>query len=202
MSSWDSTHVAAAVYMLKYLKHMKDEGLTFRKQLKLDQLSLRIFCDANFEGETIGMRSLSAFAIIVEEVGTVLFLSKQQTTVSKSTMESEYHCASHAAQSFEGYVNLFGQLGRVVNTPAQMLIDNVSTVAAIQTQATSFKLRHLLIDHAYLPDLFFRGVVVSPHHVDGRKHTNPADLGTKCLPADATERYIRFLLDSAGGHDL
>ena len=160
--------------MLKYLKYMKDEGLTFRKQPKLDRLSIRIFCDANFAGDTIGMRSTSAFTILVEKVGTVLFLSKQQTTVSKSTMESEYRWASHAAQVFEGYVNLFGQLGSVVQTPALLLIDNVSTIVAIQSQATSFKLRHLLIDHAYLRELSFRGMV-TPSHVDG-KH-NPADLG-------------------------
>ena len=63
-------------------------------------------------------------------------------------MESEFRSASHAAQVFDGYVNLFGQLGLVVNTPATLFVDNTATIAAIQTQATSFKLRHLLIDHA------------------------------------------------------
>jgi len=126
-------------------------------------------------------------------------MSKQQTTVSKSTMESEYRSASFAAQTVEGYINLFGQLGFRVNTPASLFVDNTATIAAIQTQATSFKLRHLLIDHAYLRELCFRGLI-SPSHVDGT--SNPADLGTKHLNADATERYSRFILDSAGGHEL
>ena len=114
------------------------------------------------------MRSTSAFTILVEKVGTILFLSKQQTTVSKSTMESEYRCASHAAQVFDGYVNVFGQLGSMVQTPARLLIDNMSTIVAIQSQATSFKLRHLLIDHAYLRELSFRGMII-PSHVDGKR---------------------------------
>ena len=100
---------------------------------------------------------------------------------------------------FDGYVNLIGQLGMIVNTPATLFVDNTATITAIQTQATSFKLRHLLIDHAYLRELCFRGLI-SPSHVDGTH--NPADLGTKHLNADATERYSRFILDSAGGHEL
>jgi hypothetical protein len=52
-------------------------------------------------------------------------------------MESEYRSASHAAQVFEGYVNLFGQLGLTVITPTTLFVDNTATIAAIQTQATS-----------------------------------------------------------------
>jgi len=199
MTAWDSTHVAAAQHILKYLKYVRDQGLTFRKPVKLDRLSVQIFSDANFGGDSLTMRSTSSFLIVVETIGTIMFMSKQQTTVSKSTMESEYRSASHAAQVFEGYVNLFGQLGLMVNTPATLFVDNTATIAAIHTQATSFKLRHLLIDHAYLRELCFRGLI-SPSHVDGT--SNPADLGTKHLPADATERYSRFILDSAGGHEL
>jgi len=199
MTTWDSTHVAAATHMLKYLKFMRDEGLRFRKHVRVDRLSMKIFCDANFAGDNPGMKSTSAFALIVECIGTVLFLSKQQSTVSKSTMEAEYRCASHASQSFEGYVNLFAQLGSIVSSPSPLLIDNTATIAAIRTQASSFKLRHLLIDHAYLRELFHRQLIL-PEHVEGQH--NPADLGTKCLSAEATARYTTYLLDSAGDHTL
>ena len=195
MTACDSTHVTAAQHILKYLKYVRDQGLTFRKPVKLDRLSMQIFSDANFGGAS----STSAFLIIVESIGSIMFMSKQQTTVSKSTMESEFRSASHAAQVCEGYVNLFGQLGLLVNTPATLFVDNTATIAATQTQATSFKLRHLLIDHAYLRELCFRSLI-SPSHVDGTH--NPADLGTKHLNADATARYSRIILDSAGGHEL
>ena len=51
MTTWDSTHVAAANHMLKYLKYMRDEGLRFHKCARIDRLSMRIFCDANFGGQ-------------------------------------------------------------------------------------------------------------------------------------------------------
>ena len=196
MTTWDSTHVVAAQHKLKYLKYVRDQRLTFRKPAKLDRLSMQIFTDANFGGGSPNMRSTSAFLIIVKSIGSIMFMSKQQATVSKSSMEAEYRSASHAAQVFEGYVNLYGQLWLLVNTPAMLFVDNTAPIAAIHTQATSFKLRHLLIDHAFLREL----CLISPTHVDG-KH-NPADLGTKHLNADATERYSRFILDSAGGHEL
>ena len=199
MTSWDSTHVAAACHILKYLKYVRDHGLPFRKPARLDRLSMQIVSDANFGGDTTTMRSTSAFLIVVETIGTIMFMSKQQAKVSKSTMESDFRSESYAAQVFDGYVNLFGQLGLVINTPATLFVDDTATIAAIQTQATSFKLCHLLIDHAYLRELCFRGLI-SPSHVDGTH--NPADLGTKHLNADATERYSRFILDSAGGHEL
>ena len=44
------------------------------------------------------------------------------------------------------------------------------------------------------------GCLISPEHIDGTH--NPADLGTKLLPAEATERYSRYVLDSAGRHSL
>ena len=85
-------------------------------------------------------------------------------------------------------------------TPVPLFIDNTATIAAIETQATSFKLRHLSIDHAYLRELCHRGMI-SPYHIDGTQ--NPADLGTaKLLPAEATERYSKYVLDSAGRHSL
>ena len=165
---------------------------------------MRVFCDANFAGEPpesthAAMRSTSAFQIVLDGIGTILFLSKQQTTVSKSTMESEYRCASHAGQVLEGFINLFGQLGITVSTPVPMYIDNTATIAAIKTQATSFKLRHLLLDHAHLREIGHRGRV-SPEHIDGLH--NPADLGTKSLPAEPTARYTAYILDSAGDHVL
>ena len=199
MTAWDSTHVAAAAHMLKHLKYLRDEGLRFRKRVSIDRLAMQIFCDANFAGDNPGMKSTSAFALVVRDVGTVLFLSKQQSTVSKSTMEAEYRCASHASQSFEGYVNLFAQLGSIVTSPSPLLIDNTATINAIRTQASSFKLRHLLIDHAYLRELFHRQLIV-PEHVEGEH--NPADLGTKCLSVEATALYTAYLLDSAGDHTL
>ena len=136
---------------------MRDEGLRFRKSVSIDRLSMQVFCDANFAGDNPGMKSTSAFALIVRDIGTVLFLSKQQSTVSKSTMEVSTDVPvmpSHASQTFEGYVNLFAQLGSTVTSPSQLMIDNTSTINAIRTQASSFKLRHLLIDHAYLRALF------------------------------------------------
>ena len=98
MTNWDSTHVTAAQHILKYLEYVRDQGLTFRKPIKIDRLSLQIFSDANFGGDTPTMRSTSAFLILVETIGTINFMSKQQTTVSKSMMESEFRSASHAVQ--------------------------------------------------------------------------------------------------------
>ena len=198
MSKWDETHVAAAIHLTKYIKSFRDDGLLFRKQLKIDRLSMRIFSDANFAGDST-MKSTSAFLIVVDSVGTLVFLSKQQSTVSKSTMESEYRSASHASQVFEGIVNVLGQLGVTVITPVPLFIDNTATIAAIKTQATSFKLRHLLLDHAHLRELSHRRLIF-PEHIDGTH--NPADMGTKLLPAEVTERYSKFILDSAGSHSF
>ena len=198
MSKWDETHVAAAIHLTKYVKSLRDDGLMFRKQPRLDRLSMRIFSDANFAGDST-LKSTSAFLIMVDTVGTLVFLSKQQTTVSKSTMESEYRSASHASQVLEGLVNVLGQLGVTVLTPVPLFIDNTATIAAIKTQATSFKLRHLLLDHAYLRELCHRHLIF-PEHIDGTHH--PADMGTKLLPAEATERYSKFILDSASSNSF
>ena len=79
--------------------------------------------------------------------------------------------------------------------PTPFAIDNTATIRAITTQATSFKLRHLLLDHAYLREQYHRGNIV-PVHIDGT--ANPADIGTKHLPAESTERYSAYILDAGG----
>ena len=186
MSKWDETHVSAAIHLTRYIKYIRDDGLMFRKQIKLDRLSMRIFSDSNFAGDST-LKSTSAFLIMVDTVGTLVFFSRQQTTVSKSTMESEYRSASHATQVFEGLVNVLGQLGVTVLTPVPLFIDNTATIAAIKTQATSFKLRHLLLDHAYLRELCHRRLIF-PEHIDGTH--NPADMGTKLLLSKVDNPYI------------
>ena len=78
VSNRDETHMSAEIHLVKYIKSIRDEGLKFRKQPKLDKLSLQIFSDVNFAGDT-NMKSTSAFLIVVESVGTIMFMSKQQT---------------------------------------------------------------------------------------------------------------------------
>ena len=66
---------------------------------------------------------------------------------------------------------------------------------AITTQATSLKLRHLLLGHAYIREQYHLGNIV-PVHMDGT--ANPANIGTKNLPAESTERYAAYILDAGG----
>ena len=70
------------------------------------------------------------------------------------------------AKCFAGIVNVLGQLGVTVITPVPIFIDSTATIAAIKTQATSFKLRHLLLDHAYLRELCHRSLIFPD-----RRHT-------------------------------
>ena len=39
--------------------------------MRIDRLSMQIFCDANFAGDNSGMKSTTVFALIVSDVGTV-----------------------------------------------------------------------------------------------------------------------------------
>ena len=79
--------------------------------------------------------------------------------------------------------------------PTSFAIDNTATMRAITTQAASFKRRHLLLDHAYLREQFHRGNLM-PVRIDGT--ANPADKGTKNLPAESTKQYGAYILGAGG----
>ena len=67
-------------------------------------------------------------------------------------MEAEYQCASHVAQTFEGYVSLFVQLGSIVESPSRIIIGNAATIGAICTlflPVTIYKAHFSFTKHGY-----------------------------------------------------
>jgi hypothetical protein len=142
------------------------------------------YCDADFAACPISRRSVTGY-VIKCGIGSILWKSVRQATVSRSTTESEYIAAGELAKEVQ-YVH---QLSRDLGLDPQCIpigCDNSMAVQLISDPISAARTKH--IDVIY-------------HHVRERVHTghmqffgiptrdNCADVFTKPLPRSLFEEH-------------
>jgi hypothetical protein len=96
MHSPTDTHMVAAKRILRYLKGTLNHGLLFRPS----SLTLQAYADANWAGNPDDRRSTSGYVVFLGST-PITWVSKKQSTVSRSSTEAEYRSlASATAEVF------------------------------------------------------------------------------------------------------
>ena len=90
-------NLIAAKHVLRYLKGTTERSLEFRKGV--DYLKLVGFCDSNWAGDVVDIRSMSGYGFQLLKKGPlVLWRCRKQATVALSTCEAEYISVTEAVQ--------------------------------------------------------------------------------------------------------
>ncbi len=96
MHSPTDTHLVAAKRILRYLKGTLTHGLLFRPS----SLHLQAYADADWAGNPDDRRSTSGYVVFLGST-PITWVSKKQSTVSRSSTEAEYRSlASATAEVF------------------------------------------------------------------------------------------------------
>ena len=91
-----SDHWKAIVRVLRYLKYTQNYGLHYSKY----PVVLEGYCDANWISDTKDSKSRSGY-IFTLGGGTVSWKSSKQTSIARSTMESEFIALDKAGEEAE-----------------------------------------------------------------------------------------------------
>jgi len=149
-------HITAVKRIFKYLKGTKELCLTLHRQPDLQLLAFADH-DADDAGEPElsdnPMRSLSGMVIGFKGVGPICTISKLQTTISRSSAESEYRCVGDCAAHIIGIRDLLDELGFKQLEPTILYEDNQACIKMTESILCSSRTRHIKRDHHFIRQL-------------------------------------------------
>ena len=116
---WD-----AALRVVRYLKGTAGHGIMLSSKL---DLSLSVFCDADWSACPTTRRSLSAYVALVGD-SPVSWKTKKQGVVSHSSAEAEYRSMAQATREIKWLRRLLVDLGAPQMRPSKLFCDSKSAI--------------------------------------------------------------------------
>lgn len=135
-------HWNATLHVLRYLKGCPSKGLYFPKVNSLQPVA---FCDAGWASCPLNRRSLTGFFI---SLGPALlsWRTKKQSTVSRSSAESEYRSMASTTSEVQWLVYLLKDFQIKFQQPINLWCDNMATLHIAANPVFHERTKHVEID--------------------------------------------------------
>jgi hypothetical protein len=126
------------------------------------KFNISAFSDADWAGCPETSRSTSGYAIFMGD-NLISWTSKKQTTVSRSSAESEYRALALTAAEVKWLLNILHDLR--IQLPAQptLLCDNTSAIFMTRNPVAQRRSRHIDIDVHFVRELVCNGILQVKH---------------------------------------
>ncbi|KAL5762227.1 hypothetical protein ACOSP7_018491 [Xanthoceras sorbifolium] len=174
MTAPHSTHFAAILHILRYLKGTMFHGLHFSAHSSLD---LQAYSDADWAGDPTDRRSTTGFCFFLGD-SLISWRSKKQTVTARSSTEAEYRAIADATQELLWLRWLLGDLGVKQSTATPLHCDNRSAIQITHNDVFHERTKHIEIDCHFVRQHVTQGTVklLSVSSIN-----QPADIFTKAL---------------------
>ena len=176
-------HWNAVKHLFRYLKGTMDLKLTYKPSTTSNDLFIT-YCDADHGGNKDNGKSTTGYLVKIGS-GAVSWSSKLQSVVTLSSTEAEYVAAMAAGKEICWMVNLLTELGYKSPQPAQLNIDNQSTITVTKNPEHHGRMKHLDLDYHWLREKV-EMKAIAPVYL--QTDEMPADLLTKPLPRVKVEQ--------------
>jgi hypothetical protein len=139
---------------------------------------LEVYADASYACDYTTGRSVTGW--IVKQNGVAIaWKSKAQTTVAKSTMESEYMAMSDAVTEVMIYVELRKELGLPVDLPVKLYCDNQAAIRVATDDGETKRSKHINVRYHNIREKVASGLIAVDFVATGDQE---ADMLTKDVP--------------------
>lgn len=153
------------------------------------QIPLVLYTDSDWAACPIDRRSVSGFVATVDGA-PVIWGTKKQSCVAKSTMAAEYISASTATDDVIGLLKLLEVDMRAIARPVPLLCDNIATTKVLVNPVESSKMKYIEIHYHVVRERVAAGIF----HVQlVTTHEQLADCFTKPLAAPKLQEDRRRL---------
>ncbi|KAE8668247.1 Aldehyde dehydrogenase [Hibiscus syriacus] len=139
--------------ILRYLQGTVDFGLRFIPSLRM---ALTGFTDANWGSDVDDRRSTSGFYIYFCG-NLVLWSSRKQQVVARSTAEAEYRSVACAATEMVWLRSLLGESHVVSHGKSTLCCDNTNAVAVCANTVLHSKFKHVELDLFFVREMVAMG---------------------------------------------
>ncbi|CAM8997452.1 unnamed protein product [Rhodiola kirilowii] len=177
MSSPRQDHLNAAHKVLRFIKQAPAQGLFFASS---SNLQLSAYCDADWAACPVSRRSLTGFCVTLGS-SLISWKTKKQTTVSRSSAESEYRAMAQVVCELTWLHGLLEDLHVAIPTPIPLYCDNSAALHIAKNPVFHERTKHVEVDCHLVRQLVSKGFV-EPRSI----HTSdqPADFFTKPVSSD------------------
>jgi hypothetical protein len=192
------THLVAAKRILRYLQGTLHLGLIIPRAAPSQ---LVVYTDADWVGCPDTCRSTSGYAVFLGG-SLVLWSSKCQPIVSRSSAEAEYHAVAIGVAEVSWLRQLLQELHHLLQTASLVYYDNVSAVYLSSNPIQHQHTKHVEIDLHFVRERVALGVVHVLHVPTTSQFT---DVFTKGLPSSVFAAFRSSLnvlpidVSTAGG---
>ncbi|PKU80711.1 putative mitochondrial protein [Dendrobium catenatum] len=165
-------------YLLKRLLRYIKGTISFGLPITKSSLTLRTFSDADWAGDPVTRKSTSGFCTFLG-YNIVSWTVKKQTTVSRSSNESEYRALAAATADTIWLKRLLADFQITHEEPVPVFCDNTSAIALANNPIFHARMKHIEIDQRFIHDhIQNKTINLSPI----RTVDQIADILTKPLP--------------------
>ncbi|RVW74986.1 Retrovirus-related Pol polyprotein from transposon TNT 1-94 [Vitis vinifera] len=185
LSAPRSTHYAAVLRILRYLKGTLFHGLFYSAQ---SPLVLRAFSDADWAGDPTDRRSTTGYCFLLGS-SLISWRSKKQTFVARSSTEAEYRALADTTSELLWLRWLLKDLGVSTSSATPLYCDNQSAIHIAHNDVFHERTKHIEIDCHFIRYHLVHGAL-KLFSVSSKDQL--ADIFTKSLP----KRRTRDLVDN------
>ncbi|XP_019059405.1 PREDICTED: uncharacterized protein LOC109117185 [Tarenaya hassleriana] len=191
MSQPRSDHLQAAHRVLRYLKGVPAQGIFYPAST---DTRLTAFCDADWASCPDSRRSVTGFCVFFGKA-LISWKSKKQSTISRSSVESEYRSMAQTTCELVWNASVFKDLHFGIQQPVTLFSDSLSAIHIANNAVFHERTKHIELDCHFVREQLKVGFL-KPLHVSTNDQI--ADGMTKPLYVD----HFRHLLGKMGLHSL
>jgi len=176
-------HYNAILKVLRYVKGTPGQGLFFPAN---SQLNLTAYSDASWADCPDTRPSTTGFCVFLGN-SLVSWTSKKQTTVSRSSVESEYRSTTSVVCELTWLRYLLADLHVNISGPATLYCENLAAIHIAANPIFHERTKHIELDCHLVREKVTEGQVQTTHVPS---HLQVADLLTKSLQSPAFTRLL------------
>ncbi|PHU26198.1 Retrovirus-related Pol polyprotein from transposon TNT 1-94 [Capsicum chinense] len=181
MANPGKEHWKAVQWIFRYLRGFADVCLQFGR----NRDGLIGYVDSDFTGDRDKRRSLTGYVFTIGGC-TISWKATLQTTVTLSTIETEYMAIIEAFKEAIWLKGLFGELSKDLQITT-VFCHSQSAIFLTKDQMFHERTKHIYVRYHFMREIIARGdIVVSKIST----HDNSADMMTKTLPSAKFEHFL------------
>uniref|UniRef100_A0A2N9EUD9 Reverse transcriptase Ty1/copia-type domain-containing protein n=1 Tax=Fagus sylvatica TaxID=28930 RepID=A0A2N9EUD9_FAGSY len=175
LSAPHSTHYAAVLHILRYIKGTMFHGLHFSAHSTLD---LCAYSDADWAGDPTDRRSTTGFCFFLGD-SLISWRSKKQHIVSRSSTEAEYRALADTTSELLALRWLLEDMGVTHSSPTVIHCDNRSAIQIAHNDVFHERTKHIEIDCHLVRHHLSAGIL---HLLPVSSSDQTANIFTKTFP--------------------